>query len=75
MADRCEVRLSGAGGQGLILAGQILAKAASVYGDQNAIQSSPMGRRPGGARASRMSSSAWAPSITPRLRQSTSCSP
>lgn len=43
MADRCEVRLSGAGGQGLILAGQILAEAASVYGDQNAIQSQSYG--------------------------------
>jgi 2-oxoglutarate ferredoxin oxidoreductase subunit gamma len=43
MSFRYEIRLSGSGGQGLILAGQILAEAAAVYDDQNATQSQSYG--------------------------------
>lgn len=40
---RYEIRLSGSGGQGLILAGQILAEAAAVYDDKYATQSQSYG--------------------------------
>ncbi|MCD4652397.1 2-oxoacid:acceptor oxidoreductase family protein [bacterium] len=40
---RYEVRLSGAGGQGMILAGVILAEAAAIYDDKNATQSQSYG--------------------------------
>jgi 2-oxoglutarate ferredoxin oxidoreductase subunit gamma len=44
MSDkRYEVRLSGAGGQGLILAGVILAEAASIYDGKNAVQTQSYG--------------------------------
>jgi 2-oxoglutarate ferredoxin oxidoreductase subunit gamma len=43
MSWRYEIRLSGAGGQGLILAGQILAEAAAVYDDKYATQSQSYG--------------------------------
>lgn len=43
MAYRYEVRLSGAGGQGLILAGVILAEAAAIYDGKNALQSQSYG--------------------------------
>ena len=43
MSFRYEIRLSGSGGQGLILAGQILAEAAAVYDDYNATQSQSYG--------------------------------
>lgn len=43
MSFRYEVRLSGSGGQGLILAGQILAEAAAIYDDNNAVQSQAYG--------------------------------
>jgi 2-oxoglutarate ferredoxin oxidoreductase subunit gamma len=43
MSFRYEIRLSGSGGQGLILAGQILAEAAAVYDDKNATQSQSYG--------------------------------
>jgi 2-oxoglutarate ferredoxin oxidoreductase subunit gamma len=43
MSFRYEIRLSGSGGQGLILAGQILAEAAAVYDDNNATQSQSYG--------------------------------
>jgi 2-oxoglutarate ferredoxin oxidoreductase subunit gamma len=35
-STRCEIRLAGFGGQGLVLAGQILAEAAAVYDGKNA---------------------------------------
>lgn len=38
MLDRYEIRLSGAGGQGLVLAGIILAEAAGIYGGKNVVQ-------------------------------------
>lgn len=41
--DRYEIRLSGSGGQGLILAGIILAEAAAIYDAKNAIQSQSYG--------------------------------
>ncbi len=41
--DRHEVRFSGAGGQGLILAGKILAEAVAIYDDRNAVQTQSYG--------------------------------
>ena len=43
MAERYEIRLSGSGGQGLILAGIILAEAAGVYGDKQVAQTQAYG--------------------------------
>ncbi len=43
MSFRYEVRLSGEGGQGLVLAGKILAEAAAIYDDLNATQSQSYG--------------------------------
>lgn len=40
---RYEIRLSGAGGQGLILVGKIMAEAAAIYDDMNATQSQSYG--------------------------------
>ncbi len=40
---RYEIRLSGSGGQGMILAGVILAEAAAIYDDKNATQSQSYG--------------------------------
>jgi 2-oxoglutarate ferredoxin oxidoreductase subunit gamma len=40
---RYEIRLSGSGGQGLVLAGRILAEAAALYDDLNATQSQSYG--------------------------------
>ncbi len=43
MTDRYEIALAGAGGQGLILAGMILAEAACIYDGKNAVQSQDYG--------------------------------
>jgi 2-oxoglutarate ferredoxin oxidoreductase subunit gamma len=43
MSDRTEVRFSGSGGQGIILAGVILAEAAAIYDNKNAVQSQSYG--------------------------------
>jgi 2-oxoglutarate ferredoxin oxidoreductase subunit gamma len=43
MAERYEIRFSGAGGQGLITAGIILAEAASIIEGKNAVQSQSYG--------------------------------
>jgi len=43
MAGRYEIRFSGAGGQGLILAGVIMAEAASIYDGKQAVQSQSYG--------------------------------
>jgi 2-oxoglutarate ferredoxin oxidoreductase subunit gamma len=43
MAERTEIRLAGEGGQGMILAGIILAEAATIYEGQNAVQSQSYG--------------------------------
>src|SRR6056297_539052 len=43
MADRYEIRFSGAGGQGLITAGIILAEAASIVEGKSALQSQSYG--------------------------------
>ncbi|MBN2055842.1 2-oxoacid:acceptor oxidoreductase family protein [bacterium] len=43
MIDRFEIRLSGSGGQGMILAGVILGEAAAVYDGKNATQSQAYG--------------------------------
>ena len=42
-ASRTEIRLSGSGGQGMILGAIILAEAACIYGDKNACQSQSYG--------------------------------
>ena len=41
--DRMEIRLAGEGGQGMILAGIILAEAAAIYDGKNAVQSQSYG--------------------------------
>ena len=41
--NRYEVRLSGSGGQGLILAGKILAEAVAIYDERNAVQTQSYG--------------------------------
>lgn len=43
MGQRYELRFSGAGGQGMILAGIIMAEAASIYDGKNAVQSQSYG--------------------------------
>ena len=43
MSSRYEIRFSGAGGQGLILAGVIMAEAASIYDGKQAVQSQSYG--------------------------------
>ncbi len=43
MSQRYEMRFSGSGGQGMILAGIIMAEAASIYGGKNASQSQSYG--------------------------------
>ena len=43
MSDRYEIRFSGSGGQGMILAGIIMAEAAAIYGCKNAVQSQSYG--------------------------------
>jgi 2-oxoglutarate ferredoxin oxidoreductase subunit gamma len=43
MGYRYDIRLSGEGGQGLVLAGRILAEAAAIYDDKNATQSQSYG--------------------------------
>jgi 2-oxoglutarate ferredoxin oxidoreductase subunit gamma len=43
MGRRCELRLSGAGGQGLHLAGKIIAEAAAIYDGKKATQSQSYG--------------------------------
>jgi 2-oxoglutarate ferredoxin oxidoreductase subunit gamma len=43
MTPRTEVRLAGEGGQGMILAGIILAEAASIYDDKQAVQTQSYG--------------------------------
>ena len=43
MGQRYEMRFSGLGGQGIILAGIIMAEAASIYGGKNASQSQSYG--------------------------------
>ncbi len=43
MTERYEIRLAGVGGQGLLLAGLILAEAAAIYENKNAVQSQSYG--------------------------------
>ncbi len=43
MSERYEVRLAGEGGQGMILAGLILAEAAAIYADKSAVQTQSYG--------------------------------
>ena len=43
MALRCELRLSGAGGQGLLFAGKIIAEAAAIYDEKIATQAQSYG--------------------------------
>ncbi|MGE5284539.1 MAG: 2-oxoacid:ferredoxin oxidoreductase subunit gamma, partial [Actinomycetota bacterium] len=43
MSERYEIRFSGSGGQGLILAGVIFAEAATIFDGINAVQSQSYG--------------------------------
>lgn len=43
LAERTEIRLAGEGGQGMILAGIILAEAAAIYDGKNAVQTQSYG--------------------------------
>jgi 2-oxoglutarate ferredoxin oxidoreductase subunit gamma len=43
LIDRTEIRLAGEGGQGMILAGIILAEAAAIYDGKNAVQTQSYG--------------------------------
>ncbi|GMR05334.1 MAG: 2-oxoacid:acceptor oxidoreductase family protein [Thermodesulfobacteriota bacterium] len=43
MSERYEIRFSGSGGQGMILAGIIMAEAAGIYGDKFSAQSQSYG--------------------------------
>jgi 2-oxoglutarate ferredoxin oxidoreductase subunit gamma len=43
VSQRYEIRLAGSGGQGLLLAGLILAEAAAIYDNKNAVQSQSYG--------------------------------
>jgi len=43
MADRIDIRISGAGGQGVILSGIILAEASAIYDETNAVQTQAYG--------------------------------
>lgn len=43
LEDRFEIRLAGEGGQGMILAGVILAEAAALFGNLNAVQTQSYG--------------------------------
>jgi 2-oxoglutarate ferredoxin oxidoreductase subunit gamma len=43
MSERYEIRLSGSGGQGLILAGRILAEAVAIFDQRNAVQTQSYG--------------------------------
>lgn len=43
MSERYEIRFSGSGGQGLILAGVIFAEAVAIYDGKNAVQSQSYG--------------------------------
>jgi 2-oxoglutarate ferredoxin oxidoreductase subunit gamma len=43
LVDRVEIRLAGEGGQGMILAGIILAEAAAIYDGKNAVQTQSYG--------------------------------
>jgi len=50
MADKIEIRISGLGGQGVVLAGQVLGKAA-VYSGKNAVQTQSYGAEARGSAA------------------------
>lgn len=43
ISDRCEICLTGSGGQGIVLAGVVLAKAASIFEGRNATQTQSYG--------------------------------
>ncbi len=43
MGERYELRFSGSGGQGMILAGIVMAEAAAIYDDKVAVQSQSYG--------------------------------
>jgi len=50
MADEIEIRISGLGGQGVVLAGQVLGKAA-IYSGKNAVQTQSYGAEARGSAA------------------------
>ena len=59
LEDRYEVRLAGEGGQGMILAGVILAEAAAVYDGLNAVQTQSYGPEARGGLPIRKFSCLW----------------
>jgi Pyruvate/2-oxoacid:ferredoxin oxidoreductase gamma subunit len=66
MSYRYEIRLSGSGGQGLILMGIILAEAVGIYDGKFVAQTQSYGPEAGEVRARRKSWSAMKRSIIPR---------
>ena len=66
MIDRYEIRLSGTGGQGLVLAGIILAEAAGIYEGKQVVQTVSYGPAARGGRAGRMWWSVMERLIIPR---------
>ncbi len=72
---RFEIRLSGSGGQGIILAAIVLADAAAVYEGREVCQSQAYGPEARGGAASPRSSSAIGRSIIRRPYDRTFCSP
>jgi len=72
MGKRYEIRLSGSGGQGLILAGIILAEAAGVYDGKYVAQTQSYGPE---ARGGASWSSVMRRSIIPWLQDRISSSP
>ena len=66
MGSRYEIRLSGSGGQGLILMGIILAEAIGIYDGKYVAQTQSYGPEARGDPANRRSSSAMKRSIIPK---------
>jgi len=64
--ERYEIRLSGSGGQGIIMAAIVLAEAAGVYDEKYVCQSQSYGPEARGGPAKRKSLSATKPLIIPR---------
>ena len=69
---KTEIKIGGFGGQGVILTGYIIGKAASIFDGKDATMTQAFGPRPGGAPAAPRSSSPTAPSaiLTSRSRRS-----
>ena len=62
MSDRIEIRLSGSGGQGMVLGAIILAEAAAIYDGKNATQSQSYGPEARGGSSVRNGARSQSPS-------------